>query len=105
MREEFSDVPDDLLEIPLEIVDRLDEEAAGPSSSHPFKKSTCAICVEDTRKLIMPTKSKQEECARCNQIVSYTVGASTIELDTEMRHTLFCYASGMLSYFDVSIPC
>ena len=110
LREEYSDVPDELLEIPLEIVDRLDREdvdkqGAGPSSSHPFKKTNCAICVEDTRKLIMPLQTKQQQCARCYRTVSNTVGASTIELDTEMRHKLFSYASGMHLYFDVSIPC
>ena len=66
LREEYSDVPDELLEIPLEVVDRLDredvdEQGAGPSSSsHPFKKKNCAICVEDTRKLIMPLQTKQQ---------------------------------------------
>ena len=111
LREEYSDVPDQLLEIPLEVVDRLDKEdgdkqGAGPSSSsHPFKKINCAICVEDTRKLIMPLQRKQQQCARCYRTVSNTVGASTIELDTEMRHKLFSYASGMHLYVDVSIPC
>ncbi len=107
MREEYSDVPDE--KIPLEIVDRLDKEdvdkqEVGPSSSHPFKKTNCAICVEDTRKLIIPLQTKQQQCARCYRTVSNTVGTSTIELVTEMWHKLFCYASGMHSYFDVSIP-
>ena len=63
LREENSDVPDQLLEIPLEIGDRLDrdnvnKQGARPSS-HPFKKKNCAICVEDARKLIVPLQTKQ----------------------------------------------
>ena len=94
LRMHYPGVPEKLLEISLEIVAELDKEESERSAPTSMRSSTCAICVEETRRVVMPDIVKNQQCARCVRIVAYTVGASIVELETELRFKLFSFTSG-----------
>ena len=82
----------------LEISEAVAEEArAAPAQKvappQVFSRPTCAICVEETRRLYLPPPLT-DTCSRCIHHLSHTVGAHIQSLDTEIRYRMFQYASG-----------